>query len=200
MEKYLELVGEGLTLLHLTITLCLEIRPDVYQATDIYFPKTKDIVYGAYGGNILAQAMKAALLTVTDSTAFVFSSVQCCYLSPATSKTLLYHVTREKDGRTLCYRSVRATQGDRIVCHCFVSFKLRDDGKDIFSHCSHPKPTVPDPEQSVSYLELKDSVFFRAILAQDNIFPLDMRVCNPAPWEYTGKMASFQDIPSLKPQ
>ena len=144
--------------------------------------------------------MQAALLTINEDK-FRFSSVHCCYISPVTSTALLYHVMREKDGKTFCYRSVRATQegSDKTAFNAFVTFQLKGgDSVDAFSHCSHPMPEVPDPGQCVPYLELKDSIFTRGLFKEK--FPIDVRFCSAQPWEHTSARQQYKELPSLEPR
>jgi acyl-CoA thioesterase-2 len=109
----------------------------------------------AYGGQIAAQALMAAGLTVAEETRVVHS-LHGYFLRPGKTKdSITYLVDRPRDGRSFSTRFVRAVQHGETIFMMTASFALPDDGPDHqFIAPEAPAPEsipmsrVRDPEDS----------------------------------------------------
>ena len=131
---------------------------------------------GAFGGQVVAQALMAALKSVDDPD-FLMHSMHSYYLNPTKpTVAVTYKVDRSKDGRNICSRSVTALQEDRAVFHCLASFsKARAQEFDV-NHTWSSMPDVPFPGTEVpddSDYVLKD---FQEYTAQRR-FPVSVYAC-----------------------
>ena len=103
----------------------------------------------AYGGQLAAQAMNAAVQTVSDQ-AFLVHSIHCYFVgTTAQGADLFYHVERVKDGTSFCSRYVKAVQADKTVFQCMVSFYKPGEASAGLDHKSSVMPDVPAPESEV---------------------------------------------------
>ena len=114
-----------------------------------------------YGGQLSAQALNAALQTLSDAT-FLVHSIHCNYVRPAKkSLDLFYHVERVKDGTSFCSRYVKAVQADKTVFQCMASFYKPGEASAGLDHKSSVMPDVPTPESEVpsssDYVIYKDT-------------------------------------------
>jgi acyl-CoA thioesterase-2 len=101
-----------------------------------------------FGGQVLAQALIAANKTVTsDKTAH---SMHCYFLKAGnTAKEVLYTVTPMTDGRSFSARQVIASQDDKAIFSCTISYHINEPG---LSHQS-VMPDVPHPDTLTSRAE-----------------------------------------------
>ena len=96
----------------------------------------------AFGGHVVAQVLTSAVKTIEDPK-FLIQSLHCYYNSAVkTYQDVVYHVTRLKDGRTISTRSVRATQGEKTVFTCLVSFSVVEKEDLGLTHTDCPMPDV----------------------------------------------------------
>ncbi len=118
-----------------------------------------------FGGQVLAQALRAAYHTVEGRHAH---SVHAYFIRPGDgTRPVLYEVDRIRDGRSFTTRRVVAIQAGEAIFSAAISFHRAEDG---FEH-AHPMPNVPPPE------ELADDQDSAAQLAgQPNLSPLAGRV------------------------
>jgi acyl-CoA thioesterase-2 len=94
-----------------------------------------------FGGQVLAQALRAAGHTVDDRPAH---AVHALFLTRGTSsRPLEIAVERLRDGRSFSARRARVSQGDQLLFTLQASFHVREDGY----HHQFPMPEAPDPEE-----------------------------------------------------
>ena len=99
-----------------------------------------------FGGQVLAQAMRAAYQTVEGRQAH---SAHAYFLRGGSSEQpILFEVERIRDGKSFTTRRVVAIQEGDAIFNMDISFQVEEEG---FEH-SLPMPNVPPPE------ELKDDV------------------------------------------
>lgn len=127
--------GSGLTLLDLL---------DLQDVGSDYFRSrhTEPNLSGAlFGGQVLAQALRACLFTVEDRPVH---SLHGYFIRPgAEDEPVVYQVERTRDGRNFTTRRVIALQKRRAIFHMEASFH---DGAEGISHARKPPP-VPGPDE-----------------------------------------------------
>ncbi|MFB2580625.1 acyl-CoA thioesterase [Herbiconiux sp. P15] len=117
---------------------------DVFTAQTQYVPWPK-----AYGGDMVAQALAAALRT-TGSDRRV-NSFHGHFLRPVdVSSEVSYEVERVRDGRGYSTRTVTGRQGGKTAFLATVTFQVPEGGPDI--QISMPA-SLPDPESLPSSAE-----------------------------------------------
>ena len=151
---------------------------NIYVGKDLHTPK---LSRRAYGGHVVAQAMKAALLSMEKSAeTFFVNSIHGYYVDPVRPDRVLYFIDAKRNGRTFCFRAVRAVQGGKTVFKCLVSFKLPDSRDGHLPYNSHPMPAVPGPDDplSVSFQDLvKAGYRYSGML---HILPFEVKYCMPS--------------------
>ena len=101
----------------------------------------------AYGGQIAAQALMAAGLTVDDPTRRVHS-LHGYFLRPGGTKdSITYLVDRPRDGRSFSTRFVRAVQSGETIFMTTASFASREGGPE--HQATPPEAAQPDDLGSV---------------------------------------------------
>ena len=96
----------------------------------------------AFGGQIAAQALKAAGTTVEDASRQVHS-LHGYFLRPGrTSEPITYLVDRPRDGRSFSTRIVRAVQEGETIFMMTASFAAADDGP----RHQADMPSAPPPD------------------------------------------------------
>lgn len=96
----------------------------------------------AFGGQVAAQSLVAAGMTVDDPARMVHS-LHGYFLRPGrTADPIVYLVDRPRDGGSFSTRRVTAVQYGETIFTMSASFAIYDDGPD---HQFEP-PNVPDPE------------------------------------------------------
>lgn len=94
-----------------------------------------------FGGQVLAQAMKAASLTVPEDR--VVHSLHGYFILPGdVTKPIIYDVDRIRDGGSFTTRRVVAIQNGRAIFNSSASFQIREEG---FEH-QISMPNVPHPD------------------------------------------------------
>jgi acyl-CoA thioesterase II len=103
-----------------------------------------------YGGQILGQALVAAVRTVPAER--IAHSLHAYFLLPGDlARPIIYGVERVRDGGSFTTRRVTATQHGRAMFVMSVSFHRMEAGLDH----QRPMPKVPLPEELPSEAELK---------------------------------------------
>ena len=99
-----------------------------------------------FGGQVLAQALNAAIRTV-DEEDRIAHSMHAYFLRPGDpGKQIVYEVDPIRDGRSFTTRRVVAKQDGRAIFNTSVSFHIREEG---FSHqIDMPITTAPEELQS----------------------------------------------------
>lgn len=96
-----------------------------------------------FGGHLVAQTILAAAGTVEDGRNV--NSLHVYFLAPGTQESeLTYCVERVRDGRTFSVRSVRASQGARLLIHASLSFTTDSSTAGALSAAM---PLVPPPDR-----------------------------------------------------
>lgn len=94
-----------------------------------------------FGGQVLAQALRACLFTVADRPVH---SLHGYFIRPgAEAEPVVYQVERTRDGRNFTTRRVIALQNRKAIFHMEASFH---DGGEGISH-SRAAPVVPGPDE-----------------------------------------------------
>jgi acyl-CoA thioesterase II len=106
-----------------------------------------------YGGQLLGQALQAAVSTVRDKRPL---AMQVSFVAAARLDVpLIYAVEFVRDGRTSATRHVTARQGDVTVLLATVSFGIAAQG---WQHASARDPAPPAPDLLPSLEELAHSM------------------------------------------
>jgi acyl-CoA thioesterase-2 len=132
-----------------------------------------------YGGQVLGQALVAAVRTVPDNR--IAHSMHAYFLLPGDpAHPIIYEVERVRDGGSFTTRRVKAIQHGRAMFVMSVSFQKYEDG---FSH-QIKMPKVPPPEDVASERELAPRLVkhlpenMRAYWERDR--PIEMRPVDPS--------------------
>lgn len=132
---------------------------------------------GAYGGQVIAQALMAACHTVTDPNMLLLSA-HCYFMSPVKiDSPVTYRVARTKDGKVFSMRAVQVIQGDRIMSHCLASFKTPEPVTAVLSHSPavFPHDMYP-PDDPRHDLHSKEKLRFNHTIQLAKI-PFDAYYC-----------------------
>jgi acyl-CoA thioesterase II len=146
-----------------------------------------------YGGQVLGQALVAAVRTVEEPRT-AHSMHAYFLLGGDPSHPIIYDVERTRDGRSFTTRRVKAIQHGRTIFAMSVSFHKAEEG---FAHHSS-KPKVPMPEELPSEQELKRHLIanlpenMRSYWLRER--PIEMRPVDIARYLKRGKAAPVQHI------
>lgn len=102
-----------------------------------------------FGGQVLAQSLRAAMLTVPDER-LAHSMHGYFILGGDTKRPIIYDVDRVRDGGSFTTRRVRGIQHGQPIFTMAASFQKREDGN---SH-QIEMPDVPPPDKLLSDQEL----------------------------------------------
>ena len=113
------------------------VKPDAFMAWG------PDLGVGRiYGGQVVAQALRAAALTVDDS--YAPHSMHAYFVRAGDERQgVLYEVDRVRDGRSFCTRQVVAYQAGGAILNLIASFQAAEEGED---HQPRQAPEVPPLE------------------------------------------------------
>ncbi|GAB3291037.1 acyl-CoA thioesterase [Parasphingorhabdus pacifica] len=101
-----------------------EIDRDLYRANVVF-----DEPYALYGGQVAGQALRAAGLTVGADR--LPHSLHGYYLRGGdAARPTIFHVDRDRDGRSFSARRVVAVQGGEVIFNMSASFHVRETGVD----------------------------------------------------------------------
>lgn len=106
---------------------------------------------GAYGGQLVAQALLASYETVASG--FAIHSIHCQFLAAANvDLPVTYIVDKAYDGRTYATRTVQAKQRDRLVMSATASFARRGNARPhVLSHAvPMPAGELPPADDATS--------------------------------------------------
>ncbi len=119
-----------------------EVDRDLYRSTWLVGDR-----WPLYGGQVAAQALRAAGLTVEpDRTPH---SLHGYFLRAGDAeRPVVFQVHRDRDGRSFSARRVVALQGGEVVFSVAASFAVTEDGPD---EQVGTMPEVSDPEGAASY-------------------------------------------------
>jgi acyl-CoA thioesterase-2 len=115
-----------------------EIDRDLYRSRLTFADR-----WPLYGGQVAAQALKAAGLTVTPDR--LPHSLHGYFLRGGdAAKPTILRVERDRDGRSYSARRVIAIQGGEVIFNMSASFHVAEDGPDV---TVAPAPSAPAPEE-----------------------------------------------------
>jgi len=133
--------------------LLLDLEP---HGPDVYVGESPDYPWGRiYGGLVVAQALKAAGLTVDPGYA-VHSLHSYFILGGVPTEPVRYEVDRIRNGRSFTTRRVVARQSGGAILNLSASFHVAEEGVDV----QQPDmPAVPGPEglESLAWGEAMDA-------------------------------------------
>ena len=120
---------------------------------NLFLGESQDLGWGTvYGGQVLGQAISAALQTVPPERAI--HSMHAYFLRLGdTQRPILYSVDRLRDGGSFSARRVEAIQGGVPICEVLASFHASKEG---FEH-QDPMPETPPPEKTSSEYEFHEA-------------------------------------------
>ncbi|RUS25442.1 HotDog domain-containing protein [Jimgerdemannia flammicorona] len=117
-----------------------EIDVNLYKSRQLWTPLG---ARGVFGGQVVAQALRAATKTVKSE--FNIHSLHSYFILPGNNQIpILYQVERIRDGRTYATRTVKAIQRGRSIFTAGFSFSVKEDGITLEHQSS--MPVVPEPE------------------------------------------------------
>ena len=113
---------------------------------NLFRGQSQDLGWGlVYGGQVLGQALSAAVQTVPDDR--FAHSLHAYFLRPGdVSKPIVYDVDRIRDGGSFTTRRVVAIQNGRPIFNMSASFQIEEEG---FSH-QEESPDSPDPQTLIT--------------------------------------------------
>jgi acyl-CoA thioesterase-2 len=115
------------------------IEADLFRTCVVF-----DDPYGLYGGQVAAQALRAAAETVPDGR--LPHSLHGYFLSRGDpNRRVLLTVHRDRDGRSYSNRRVIAVQNGIVIFNLTASFHVAEDGPE---YQAHDLPEVTAPEQA----------------------------------------------------
>ena len=135
------------------LTRALSLTPTEAQHFDVAWTATTQPCPWpkAYGGDMVAQAAAAAMLTVTDGK--VMHSMHSYFMRPVDiGAPVTYEVELLRDGRGYATRQVRAFQNDKTAYTCLAGFAAGEAGG---QYAAAPAGRVPEPGElpsSAAYL------------------------------------------------
>ena len=116
---------------------------NIYRGTT---PKNTSF-YRIYGGQTIAQALRAAGYTVNNN--FIVHSLHSYFILPGNPDIpILYHIDRVRDGKSFCSRFVKATQNGDAIFTATISFQKYEQGLEFSD--TMPQSTEPDALPTVS--------------------------------------------------
>jgi acyl-CoA thioesterase-2 len=112
--------------------------PDLYRSA-----VSHNDPHGLYGGQVAAQAVRAAAGTVSPDRSV--HSLHGYFLSRGdASRPVLLRVERDRDGRSYSARRVVAVQDGKVIFNLAVSFHVAEPGFDHQAHTMPPEVTPPE--------------------------------------------------------
>jgi acyl-CoA thioesterase-2 len=137
-------VGSDLAGIELTGLLALEqLEQDFYRSTVVFGEP-----YALYGGQVAAQALMAAGLTVPDGR--LPHSLHGYFLRGGdAARPTVFRVDRDRDGRSYSARRVVAIQAGEVIFNMSASFHRPEDGPDVQAA---PAPEVADPDELTPFV------------------------------------------------
>lgn len=120
----------------------LELEP---VKPDAFLGAGPDLGWGRlYGGQVVAQALRAAGLTVEAR--FLPHSLHAYFVRAGDEKQpVLYEVDRVRDGRSFCTRQVVAYQAGGAILNLIASFQVTEGGADVQPIA--PPAGIPGPDE-----------------------------------------------------
>ncbi|KAL0089418.1 thioesterase-like superfamily-domain-containing protein [Phycomyces blakesleeanus] len=124
-----------------------EIDTNLYMSKELWVPLGSR---GAFGGQVVAQALNSAWCTVGDQ--FRIHSLHSYFILPCNADIpVIYKVQRLRDGKTFATRSVTAVQRGKPIFIASFSFATPEQGIRLVHQA--PMPDVEKPEDVPSEIE-----------------------------------------------
>ncbi len=144
----------------------LEVIEIQHTGNDTFIGKNLNIgSHRVYGGQVLAQALKAA--NKTEEQERQLHSIHGYFLSPGDNDLPIeYQVERTKDGRSFSSRRVIAKQKDRVIFISSVSYHIPEESVEHQSSM----PNVAQPESLTSFSEIFSQVADKFSIKPKGIF------------------------------
>ncbi|OAA29221.1 acyl-CoA thioesterase-2 [Frankia sp. EI5c] len=133
-----------------------EIDRDLFRTRQVF-----DDRYALYGGQVAAQALLAAGRTVEEGRTPHSLHGYFLRLGDA-SRPTIFHVDRDRDGRSFSARRVVAVQGGKVIFNMSASFQLPEAGVDL---TAEPMPAMAAPEALEAFV-LPRPISFEARAAE----------------------------------
>lgn len=151
--------------------------PDTFVASGPDYPWG-----GLYGGQIVAQALRAAGLTVEEG--FVVHSLHAYFIRMGdSSQPIRFEVDRIRNGRSFCTRRVVARQAAGAILNIAASFQRGVEEPEEITQV--PMPEVPGPDECPDNNSWSD-VFERRDVAGEKGLRLWMKINDELPAEDAG--------------
>ncbi|KAG1459880.1 hypothetical protein G6F46_000327 [Rhizopus delemar] len=156
-----------------------EIAPNLYLSKELWLPAG---ARGVFGGQIVAQALRAAFYTVGEE--FEIHSLHSYFILAGSVDTpVVYQVQRIREGRSYATRYVTASQKGKAIFVCSCSFAKPDTKNLNLSH-QVEMPIVPPPETYPSEQEA-----FAEFLTRDDLAPkyreaMEQRMMETSPVDF----------------
>jgi acyl-CoA thioesterase-2 len=116
-----------------------------------------------FGGQVLGQAIKAAMLTATHLSPH---SLHAYFLRPGHSRSpIKYEVENVRDGGSFSNRRVVAKQDDKVIFHLSASFQKSEAG---FQHQALIPANTPSPEECKQYSSIESDPHTKETLAPNS--------------------------------
>src|SRR5690242_19907213 len=129
--------------------------PDTFVGTGPEYPWG-----GLYGGQIVAQALRAAGHSVEPR--FVPHSLHAYFIRPGNAtEPIRFEVDRDRDGRSLCPRRVDVRQSGGVILNLAASFHVVEDAPHVQA-ITMPSGASPDTLESPSWSTLIERRFVDA--------------------------------------
>jgi acyl-CoA thioesterase-2 len=142
-----------------------EVGEDVFRAPN----PTRGPWTRVFGGQVAAQAVRAALNTVSSERAI--HSLHAYFIRPGRpGEDIVMHVERPRDGRSFTSRRVKAVQSDEVIFDMIASFHVHEEGPEYQIPVALD---VPDPDD----VSEPKGMFGR----MRSMMPFDMREMGPTP-------------------
>jgi acyl-CoA thioesterase-2 len=118
-----------------------QIDRDIYRGRPGIWPTDRGAIYG---GEVAAQALRAAAYTVTDDR--LPHSLHGYFLRRGDlSQPVIFMVDRDRDGRSFSARRVAAMQGGEVIWDMACSFQVAEDGPE---YIQPPRTGMASPGES----------------------------------------------------
>ncbi|KAI9245522.1 thioesterase-like superfamily-domain-containing protein [Phascolomyces articulosus] len=159
-----------------------ELDVDIYRnSEELWHPISSR---GAYGGQLVAQALRAAWHTVPEE--FHVHSLHNYFLVPGRSDVpAIYQVKRVRDGRSFVTRVVTCTQQGKTVIVCICSFTpFNNVGEESMNHQTPMPSNIPKPEDLPTDKERMEKLSIHPSIPEKHRKHLEAYSKAPTPIDY----------------
>ncbi|CAO3685157.1 unnamed protein product [Umbelopsis ramanniana] len=147
-----------------------QVDTGLYTSRELWKPSG---ARGVFGGQVVAQALRAAANTVDPS--FYIHSMHCYFIRAGDNDLpILFKVDHLRSGRSYATRVVKATQRGKAIFTASVSFAQDEPGPVL--HHQPQMPSVPPPESLPTHAEVVSKLLEEHNLSQEEQDRLHLRV------------------------